>query len=609
MRIVWLAVAFLAGTASGLVWGISPGFNIPAAPFWLFTTAIALISLALTFSGHRAALTLLALVFLLGCWRGGDAIDVNSELADAGEALPQAVGISNLDGVREGISDSLQRVVGYANAGLPIALLTGERSYLNSTLVSDFRAAGLSHLLAISGLHVSLVGGSAAALFLMLFGRRRAYYLILPLTAVLLYAALAGFAPPVTRAAIMFGVFTLGRLMGRGSHTIAALALAGLVMVAIDPSILASLSFQLSFAAMVGISLVTPALDGFTEIYARLKDDTVRGKIVDRIRRFTVGSLIVSIASSVGTIPLIALHFEKVPLWSPIATLVAVPVMPILIISSGVVSLIGLIPIPLLLEIAAIPVWATTQYLTYIAGFFAMLPPGPLETGSWAAWPVAGYYMVLTALILNRQHISQLWNRVQGRWGARTQAIGARASRNFGLPLAFAAVLIPIGAGMWAIAIVQRSDGADDLSLKFLEVSHGEAMFIETPNGNRMVIDGGRDPTELSDMLTGMLPFWDRDIDVVMLTHSDADHVGGLAAVLNRFTVGTVIHSGVESSTRTFEEWSAAIESHPNVSTAWPGMVIALDDEVFVEIISSGCGNEPTNCTDINDASIVARLH
>ena len=145
-----------------------------------------------------------------------------------------------------------------SEAGLPIALLTGDRSYLDTGTVANFRSAGMAHLLAISGLHVGLIGGLAMAASVFVFGRRRGIYLLLPLIIVFSYAALAGFAPPVTRAAIMFGVFILGRVLGRGSHTLAALALAAMLMVALEPAILASLSFQLSFAAMLGISFASP---------------------------------------------------------------------------------------------------------------------------------------------------------------------------------------------------------------------------------------------------------------------------------------------------------------------------------------------------------------
>ena len=211
----------------------------------------------------------------------------------------------------------------------------------------------MAHLLAISGLHVGLLGGLAMAISILAFGRRHSTYLFIPLVMVLAYAALAGFAPPVTRAAIMFSVFIVGRVLGRGSHTIPALALAAMLMVALEPAILASLSFQLSFTAMLGIAFASPLLEGLTEITTSRPLDAEHPELLDRIRKFIVGSLAVSVAASIGTLPLVALHFDAVPIWSPLSTLLAVPALPVLVSSSAAVVAATNASIPLLPDIIA----------------------------------------------------------------------------------------------------------------------------------------------------------------------------------------------------------------------------------------------------------------
>ena len=173
--------------------------------------------------------------------------------------------------------------------------------------------------------------------------------------------------------------------------------------------------------------------------------------------------------------------------------------------------------------------------------------------------------------------------------------------------LAATVLLLLTGTGFWSI-VVARNEPNAYLSTRFLETTHGEAIFVETPNGNRMLVDGGGNRTQVADQFRSLLPLWDRDIDIVLLTHPDADHVGGLAEVLNQFQVGAVVHVGASASDGVLSEWSAAIKRHKNVIEAWPGMVIGLDHGIFVEVLSAGCIGETTECANDNNASIVTKL-
>ena len=342
-------------------------------------------------------------MFLLGCWRGGDAINIQPRFTDDSNLFRAASTLAlintrhPLDRMRTNLEERLKTPLRESEFGLPLALLTGNRSHLDAKTINDFRASGLAHLLAISGLHVSLVGGFAMTLSTVLFGKRHGLYLLMPVCLVLLYAALAGFAPPITRAAIMFCVFVLGRLLGRGSHTLAALSLAGMLMVAWEPELISNLSFQLSFAAMLGISFVVP-LDEYAEVARVDRTQNLQSSALSRLRRFVAGSLAVSIAASIATFPLVAWHFQAVPLWGPIATLVTIPAMPVLILSSAVVAAVGTLPV--ISAIAAIPVQAATGYLTASADFFAGMPPAPIKTGDWSVWILVGCYLAIASVIV-----------------------------------------------------------------------------------------------------------------------------------------------------------------------------------------------------------------
>ena len=393
--------------------------------------------------------------------------------------------------------------------------------------------------------------------------------------------------------------------MGRGSHTLAALALAAMVMVAWEPGLLTSASFQLSFAAMLGISFVAPILDEFVEVARVDRGQNLPAATLARLRRFAAGSLIVSIAASVATFPLVAWYFQAFPLWGPIATLIATPAMPVLIFSTAILAAVGSLPV--ISVIAAIPVQAATRYLEGSADVFANLPPGPIAIGDWSVWTLAGIYAAIATVIAGWPQTKAFGLRL-----LRTRVItgfgqAMNQSHTEVVAIAASVVLLFGGFAMWA-AWFSTADVQPRLSVTFLQTSYGESIFIRTPNDNRVLIDGGGDESEVANMLGSMLVPWDRKIDVVMLTHPDSDHVAGLPAVLSAFDVGTVIHSGLQASSDAFERWSAAIDGHDNVVLAQPGTTVGLDHDVFLEIINAGCIDGSSTCADANEASIAGRL-
>ena len=609
MRIVWASATFLTGVGTAIVFGFTPGHALPTPAFLLFVGAATIVSIALVVIRRRAAFALLSIVFLLGTWRGGDTIHIFEDIdrysitSSRDSILPN----STVNRLRIEIADNLKHSSGAVESGLPAALLIGDRSGITNEVTRNFRSAGMAHLLAISGLHVSLLGGAAMAASVAAFGRRRAFYLLIPLVTVLAYAALAGFAPPIIRAAIMFTVFILGRSMGRGSHTIAALALAALAMVAYSPEILVSLSFQLSFTAMLGIAAVAPVLEGFTEIAPSDNKRTKRSSAINRIRQFVLGSLAVSLASTVGTFPLIAWHFGAVPIWGPVSTLLALPAIPLLIFSSIVFILTSHLPITFFSEVVAALVNSLSTYVTWIAALFARLPPKPIDAGAWTTWMTIAYYGIVGSIVLSWPWATNLAKWITPVWTTKINQLSLAKPTSSYAPLALATSLFIAGALTWG-ATLTKLDPKPYLSVQFLETTFGESILIETPNGNRMLIDGAGSNTQIADTLLGLIPLTDRNIDVVMLTHSDADHVGGLPEVLNRFRTGAIIHSGLPASSEAFSSWINAIEYHDNVNIARSGSVIALDEGVYLEIISAGCFDTLGPCTDDNDASIVSRL-
>jgi len=143
------------------------------------------------------------------------------------------------------------------------------------------------------------------------------------------------------------------------------------------------------------------------------------------------------------------------------------------------------------------------------------------------------------------------------------------------------------------------------LSVSFLEVGQGDAIFIQGPTGTQILIDGGPDRSVLRE-LGKMMPWWDRTIDVVIATHPDADHISGLIDVLERYRVSYILESGVKNDTPQAESMLRAIANENAVYTlARRGQVIDLGEGAQLEILFP---DRDVNDVETNTASIVARL-
>ena len=164
-------------------------------------------------------------------------------------------------------------------------------------------------------------------------------------------------------------------------------------------------------------------------------------------------------------------------------------------------------------------------------------------------------------------------------------------------------VLLIANALTWYV--VWRETPRGILTVAFLDIGQGESIYIEAPNGNQVLVDGGSGRQVLR-ALGAVMPFYDQSLDVVIGTHPDADHIGGLPFVMDRFAVGAVLEPGVSSETATYQEFErrASDGTHQHF-LARRGMRLRLDRDVELDILFP---NQDTTGWETNRASIVARL-
>ena len=234
--------------------------------------------------------------------------------------------------------------------------------------------------------------------------------------------------------------------------------------------------------------------------------------------------------------------------------------------------------------------------LSDVIELFASLPAASVAVRGVSLWMAVPYYAVLggfTWLLTSRPAVP-MPPRVWKRTGPRL----ANA-------MAAAAVVVVAGALVW-VAIATRDDG-DRLTVTFLDVGQGDAILIEGPGGQRILVDGGPGGEALSGALGRQLPFHDRRIDLVVVTHPQADHIGGLPAALESYDVGALLDSAFETEWPFYEALVDAAEAAgvPRYVAAL-GQTIDLGGGARIEVIGpeGGLGAR----ADPNDASTVLRV-
>ena len=494
--------------------------------------------------------------------------------------------------LRHRLAESLQEALPQPQAALAQAVSLGIRGDLPDGVREDFLETGTGHLLAISGLHVGVLLGVALAASRAALGGGR-WYLLAPLLLLWLYALLSGMAPPVVRASIMGTLFLAARFSGRPGAGLPALSVAAGVMAGLDPSLLRDVSFQLSFTAMAGLLIVAPPIEAHLNalLESRLAD---RGPL-PRWSKGLAAALAVGVAATVATLPLLAFTFHRISLLGIPATMLALPALPPMLVGSALTGALGLVWGPLG-SAAGIVTWVPLSYVLEFVAALDALPSETFDAGAGAPWVVAAYYALLLRL-------------PAGRTLMRFVRMAARGDvwrlRGFRVPFRWAAPALAMASALLWAGALSAPDGK--LRVTFLDVGQGDATLIVTPSGRQVLVDGGPDQAAMQG-LGARLPFWDRSLDVVALTHPHGDHVNGLLEVLQRYDADIFLHRSAVYPTAEYARWEQALADHAGQSVvleAQRGHRIDLGDGVVLEVLHPG---PITLDGETNNNSLVLRL-
>jgi competence protein ComEC len=476
-------------------------------------------------------------------------------------------------------------------ASLLTGILLGVETGIPKNLMDDFAATSTTHIIVISGFNITIVSGLFAGLAGRLFNRRKA--ILVAIAGVVVYTILVGASAAVVRAALMGILYLWGQYLGRGTYAPASLAAAAFLMTAHDPHVLWNVGFQLSFAATLGLVLYTEPLERFSErTLARVTSTERAQKIVALFSE----ALIVTLAATITTTPILLHHFERLSLVTLVSNFLILPAQPYVMVAGGVALLMGLVVRPL----GQVVAWIAWIFLTYTIESVRLTSQLPFTSVpvQMDAWMVFVYYVLLGGftwwLAQPKERRKEMWHRLLSR---RLSHLPAKAL------VGAALILLVLAFFAW------RSLPDGRLHVVFLDVGQGDAIFIQTPSGKQVLIDGGPSETVLLSQMGRHMPFWDRTLDVVMLTHPDSDHITGLLGVLERYQVDTVIFRAMERDDEIYDQWLEllAVEDAA-IHQGEAGLGLTLDPGLEMTVLHPGVELLAGTTADSNNNSIVTRL-
>lgn len=389
-------------------------------------------------------------------------------------------------------------------SSLMVGVTLGIKDNIPGEIMKAVKNSGVAHALAVSGLHTGVIYAALELIFYRLGVSRKLSFVIESIV-IVFYSFMAGLSSSVVRAAIMIMVFMLSKVVGRENDSLNSLCFSAVILLLINPLTLFSVSFQLSYAAVIGIIL----------FYAPLK------RLLEPLHKYFTESIAVMVSAQLVVGPVLAYHFYNISLVGFITNLLVVPLVSLILISGLISGIIGLIFEPL----GAFFVKCPGFLLNIVEKIVLISSRGPFATIIVPAMPIISTFLYFISLALVFDLIPF------------TDESHLKHKKAYAIVL----IVIAILPAIWRFGTFE---------VTFIDVGQGDSILIQTKGKKVILVDGGGIPSySNSDFDTGediILPLLYskgiNQIDLVVFTHFDDDHAKGLLSILKSMKVKHIIY-------------------------------------------------------------------
>ena len=497
--------------------------------------------------------------------------------------------------------------------GLLSTMILGDDSLLNEETENLYQKAGISHILAISGLHISVLGMSLYQ-FLRKRGISYGFSGILSFFLIFSYSLMSGMAVSSQRALLMFGLLLLANERGRAYDSLSALAFAGLFILLENPLLCFTASFQLSFAAVAGAVLFPPVLKELWGVCGKEKGK--EKKKGEKYKDALLDSFFLCLGIQLSTMPIVLYYFFEIPLYSILVNLLILPLLSALLLLGILGGFSGLLSLSLS-RIFLLPDWLILTFYHRVCVFFQRLPASSLVLGRPSAWKILLYYLLLAGLYAfaavkrrrreeeekkGLEDKSRKNRLVLEKTEEKAKAVFQSVKQKGKSRAALACFLL-------GLLLLLKLQIPLPLQICMLDVGQGDGILLRTGSGLTCFIDGGSTDVKRAGKYR-LLPFLKSEgigeIEYWFLSHTDADHMSAMEEAMEAeypvkclvLAEGMVWDEKAESLIRLAEEKGTRIYQ------------IGKGDILEEGALSISCVYPPDQnaFTDKNDASMVLSL-
>lgn len=417
---------------------------------------------------------------------------------------------SFIHNIQKYIRDTINGTLTDEEGNLLLAILLGDKDKLSEDIQESFKTSNLSHMLAVSGAHVSyIILGLTYVLQNSIIGKKNGK--IVCMIFLLAFMAITNFTPSVTRACIMAILTLLSSIIYRKSDVYTNISVAALITLIFNPYSLLDLGFQLSYGGTIGIII----------FIKRIQGKKSNSKVINYIKQMAL----VSIYANIIIIPIMMYHFNTVSFTFIISNIMASPILGIIVIT-GFLFIIASITVKPLTRLIAIFIKPILSILIKISQICSKLPFSNILVVTPYMFNVISYYAIILYCIKSKKN-----NKCK-------------------IIICLLIVLILIN---FIIYIFPQK-----LRIFFIDVGQGDSTLIITPDKKTVLIDGGgSDSFDVGEKV--LLPYLlDRrilKIDYVLISHFDTDHCGGILTIMEKVKVKNIIISEQAEHSENYERF------------------------------------------------------
>lgn len=450
-------------------------------------------------------------------------------------------------------------------AGTITAMLLGDKSFIDENERELYRQNGIGHLLAISGLHVTILCMAfRKLLFRLKINEKISVCLIMIF--LILYGIMTSFSISTSRAVVMMILALIARITGRSYDTLSAMAVSAVIIIIQKPFALFSCSFLLSYGAIIAIAVLYPFFDKNLISEKNMKTThNAKEKFIDYILIELKKSLLISFSIQFFTLPIVLFYYYETPTYGLILNIIVLPFLNILVISGALGGIIGIFFLPIGRFLLG-TVYLILRIFEKCCNLFNFLPFHTVVTGRPPIYKIILFYFIIITLIfiLNKTDTLFFKNNAARSHLQSDMAYLSYSLKNKGIVTPFVMLIL--------LFLILAPSGTRTFNISFLDIGQGDCIIMKSDSGKVYLIDGGSSTKKNIGKYT-IIPYLKyygiNKIDYCIITHSDIDHVSGIIEILEQKQ-----ESGIQIN-----------------NFLLPDPDISLKDETYNYILQLACNN------------------